>query len=87
MSDRVLTYDAGKLHFAWLITSRTIEMYELNEAGRPERRIGFLNTDTERGVVEFEQEAFETHCNWFLENAATAEIRVEPEIPPPGDGA
>ena len=80
MTKRVLTFDAGKLHFAWLVTSPTIEIYELSEAGRPERRVGFLNTDTtERGLVEFEQEPFEAHCNWFIEQAAGAEIREEPE--------
>jgi hypothetical protein len=70
---RSLTYDVNTLRFAWLITSREIEVYELDGL-IPVKRVGLLTTMTDDGTLEFEQAAFEGHCDWFLSIAGAAEI-------------
>lgn len=80
MARRTMTVSRGALTFTWNIGSSTIQMYEWDEgAEQPQRHLGYLTTIGEDGqVTEFEQEAFEAHVGWFLENAASAEIRDEP---------
>lgn len=83
-TDRVMTYDAGRLRFAWNIVSRQIEVYQMTEDGRPEKRLAWLLAERDSGgalgpggVIEFEREPFEALCDEFLQMAATAEIRDE----------
>ena len=74
MSDRSLFYTLGALHFAWRITSDQIEVYSMVE-GKVDRRLGMLTTKDEDGeTVEFEQEPFELHCQWFALMAAEAKV-------------
>jgi hypothetical protein len=77
--ERTLTLGRGALTFTWYIGSSLIQMYEWDEcAEQPQRHLGTLTTVGEDGqVVEFDQEAFEAHVDWFLDQAAQAEI-VEP---------
>lgn len=75
MSDRQLFYTLGALHFAWRITGDQIEVYSMVE-GKVDRRLGMLTvTGADGEVVEFEQEAFELHCQWFATMASDAEVR------------
>lgn len=80
MSERTLSVSRGNLTFNWRITSSTIQMFEWDpEAEQPTRNLGMLYAISEEGkVVEFDQEAFEAHIDWFLAGAASAGI-TEPE--------
>jgi hypothetical protein len=80
MAERQMTVSRGALTFTWSIGYSLIQMYEWDEgAEQPQRHLGTLTSVGEDGeVVEFDQEAFEAHIDWFLTNAATAEIRDEP---------
>jgi hypothetical protein len=80
MAERTLTVSRGALTFTWRITAFTIQMYEWDEgAEQPQRHLGFVTLTGEDGeVIPFEQEAFEKHIDWFLDNAAKATIKVEP---------
>ena len=79
-SERVLTYNAGRLHFAWRAGARDIEIYTLTHEGRPNSRLGFLVSrrwwDLNE-LVDFEQEAFEEHCQRFLSDASITPIPDE----------
>jgi hypothetical protein len=85
MTDRVMTYDAGKLRFCWNIVSRQIEVYEM-DGERPVARVGWLLAEKDGHVIEFEEGPFHDLCNEFLEMAATAEIRDETEEPSGDEG-
>lgn len=78
MTDRLMTYDVGRLRFAWNIVSREIEVYEMN-GEQPIKRIGWLFAEREGEVVEFEPESFHALCDEFLQMASVAEIRDDSE--------
>lgn len=75
--DRVIKCSRGNLTFVWHLTASTIQMYQWKpEADNPSYHLGFLTTTGSDGeVVEFDQEPFEAHVDWFLDNAAVAEIQ------------
>lgn len=81
MGVRNMEVRRGVLVFTWRITSSFIQMYEWDEgAEHPQLHLGNLTVIGEHGqVVEFDQEKFEAHIDWFLDNAAKAEIVDEGE--------
>lgn len=80
MRERSMTHSVGVFAFTWHIGSSLIQMYEWDEgAEQPQRHLGTLTAVGEDGqVVEFDQEPFEAHIAWFLDQAATARTIVEP---------
>lgn len=78
MSDPLsLEYTAGKLRFSWVEGAEHVEIYEIVGAGGIGDRVGFMELDFGEGRVPFEQDAFERHCDRFLIEAGSAEIRDE----------
>jgi hypothetical protein len=86
---RILTASRGKLAFTWNIHMSTIHMYEWEDgADEPTQNLGMLySIGADGNVVEFDQEAFEAHIDWFLAGAATAEITEPPRFPHDYPGA
>lgn len=74
-----MCFREDEVEFTWLKGSDRIEMYSVSEDGRIGNRLGFITTERDGKQIDFNEDAFQEHCRWLMDEISKAEIRDEGE--------